>query len=154
MHVSIQTQLLKPWVPKWVPDFSTNWIQINQISIPRNRSEIDPKSSKLHPGDPLRASWAHLGAHGDPKVAPRSIFERFWDAFGGHFGDIFRSKFHHISWCFFRLDFDWFFIDFGTHFRRFFEAKQGSDRIRPILKNLDFPQVFLCFSRFRGSRSD
>ena len=42
--------------------------EIGQISI-QNRSEIDPKSSKLGPGGPLGASWAHLGAQGGgPKV--------------------------------------------------------------------------------------
>ena len=80
----------------------------------KNRSKIGPKSIKHRPNwlseDPLE----HLGRILGPKVAPRSIFGRFWKLCWGHVGVIFRSKSDHFFITFFWSIFDRFWIDFGA----------------------------------------
>ena len=92
----------------------------------QNRPKIDQKSSQNRQNEGPGALLDHLWRISGPKVAPGSIFGRFWEGLGVHFGAIFRSNFGMFFDMFSDRFFDRFLIDSGPHFGRFFASKMGS----------------------------
>lgn len=78
-----------------------------------HRVKIVSKPIKNRPNWLSEAFLVHLGLILGPKTNPRSIFGRFWEAFGGHFGVIFRSKFSSFFAYVFGKIVDSILIDFG-----------------------------------------
>ena len=58
----------------------------------QNRPKIDQKSSQNRQNEGPGSLLDHLWRISGPKVAPGSIFGRFWEGLGVHVGVIFRSR--------------------------------------------------------------
>ena len=127
-------------------DFESKSFQIRRTIIqnpfqnrPKIFTKFVPKSSQNRQNEGPGALLDHLWRISGPQVAPGSIFGRFWEGLGVHFGAIFRAIFGMFFDVFFDRCFDRFLIDPGPHFGRIFGSKMGSMRKGQILEKPCFP---------------